>query len=54
MILYHTYFVVVALNPSTIFTSPATGIIKLYIMKIYYEIAGFKIRLYYSRKSLNQ
>ena len=54
MILYQIFFVVVSLNPSTIFSFPVTGIIKLYIMKIYYEIAGFKIRLYYSRKSLNQ
>ena len=45
MILYHTFFVVVALDPSTIFSSPATGIIKLFIMKIYDEIAWFKIHL---------
>ena len=45
MILYNIFFVVVPLNPSTILSSPATGIIKLFIMKIYYKITGLQIHI---------
>ena len=45
MILHKIFFVAVALNPSTILSSPVTGIIKLFFINLYYKIAELKIRL---------